>query len=156
MNAGGNGSNPSGKQLSNGATEFAKMNLIEHAVLIQHLLDTGKVSKGSIIVASGSEAALAVVGPKLDWDNANFVAHLEGKGTNPFDAGVEYCWNKGILALYWASFAYKHPDLVILTVSPGATKGTNLLKQGAMSTFVMYVTKLLLLLYGLHSIKEGA
>jgi NAD(P)-dependent dehydrogenase (short-subunit alcohol dehydrogenase family) len=153
LNAGGFGPDGTGKEkAASGATLLAEMNLIGHAALIQHLLATNKIRKGRTrIVASGSEAALGVPGPKFNWLTADFAARLRGE---KYDV-TAYGWCKGILALYWGAFA-RHTHIYVVTVSPGAVQGTDFYKARAMPWAIQQISKLVVCVYGSHSVQDGA
>eukprot|EP00536_Pseudo-nitzschia_multiseries_P004426 jgi/Psemu1/9941/gm1.9941_g len=131
-NGNGNGNDNSEQRKS---SSVAKLNLIGHVVLVQHLLSVGATDKSTRIVAAGSEACFVTPGLTLNgYRAADFVEHLSPKGrksnnTNRMGVGTEYAWAKGILALYWAAFARHHPGVSVLTVSPGAIPDTGLLSN---------------------------
>lgn len=155
LNVGGFGPDGTGKEkTASGATLLAEMNLIGHAALIQHLMANNKIRKGTRIVASGSEAALGVPGPKFNWQTADFAARLRGEKYK-YDA-TAYGWCKGILALYWGAFARHHTDLYVVTVSPGAVQGTDFYKAPAMPWAIQQISKLVVCVYGSHSVQDGA
>ncbi|KAG7365989.1 short-chain dehydrogenase [Nitzschia inconspicua] len=131
------------------ASSIAQANLIGHAILIDRLLKADKIDSSTRIVASGSEAAFAS-GVPMDFDKADFDGILQGTASLGGIPGVEYGWTKALLALYWAAFARHHPDLFVVTVSPGSVTTTNLLRQGGVNPFLRTVSKMAMFLGGSH------
>jgi retinol dehydrogenase-13 len=159
LNAGGFGDDPElNKKCSTsttGASKIAQLNLIGHAALVQTLVSQGKLGKGTKIVASGSEACFATPGPFWEFDTANLRAHLAGevRGTG---LGAPYVWIKGIVALYWAAFARRYPDLYVVTVSPGSVTNTNFYQHGGVTWTLQRISRLFVLCMGNHNVQEGA
>jgi len=130
-------------------SKVAQLNIIGHAALINHLLsmykidDNNNTTTRTRIVAVGSEASFASPGVTMDYTTANFVEHLSGTvAYMDRSFGVDYGWIKGILALYWAAFARHHPELYVVTVSPGAVSNTKLFSHGGVSPFLRGVARL--------------
>ena len=148
MNAGGFG--PHAKPTTpekNGVTSIAQVNLIGHVQYMNRFLATNKLGSSSMveendtttttrkshILYSGSEAArgVSLMGmkpPMLEkYSDHDFEDMLTGKfyETKKYDKSAAYGEIKGIAALYLSEFARRHPELYVLTVSPGGTVGTN-------------------------------
>lgn len=137
------------------ACNIAQTNIIGHAILIDRLLKANKIDSSTRIVASGSEASFAS-GIQMDFQKADFEGILMGTTSLGIIPGVEYGWTKAILALYWAAFARHHPDLFVVTVSPGSVSTTNLLNQGAVPPFLRGVSKIAMFLGGSHTVSAAA
>ena len=153
MNAGGFGPDNHAKPTSpenNGVTSIAQVNLIGHVHYMNRLLATNKLGttttseqndnggpttrskKKSHVVYSGSEAArgVSLMGmkpPMLEkYSDQDFSDMLTGKFyEKKYDKNAAYGEIKGIAALYLSEFARRHPEIYVLTISPGGTVGTN-------------------------------
>jgi NAD(P)-dependent dehydrogenase (short-subunit alcohol dehydrogenase family) len=111
------------------ATVFAT-NVLGHVVLLEGLLAEGRL--GEVAVLAGSEAARGL--PILRMKRPSFVStsadelatvidgsyFASGKG----DFNLAFGQAKYIGALWMAYLARQYPDLRFITVSPGATTGT--------------------------------
>ncbi|OEU21869.1 hypothetical protein FRACYDRAFT_232014 [Fragilariopsis cylindrus CCMP1102] len=134
-----------------------------HAILVNHLIsmykidDKANTTTRTRIVAVGSEASFASPGITMDYKTASFVEHLSGTvAYKDRSFGIDYGWTKGILALYWAAFARRHPELYVITVSPGAVSNTKLFTQEGVSPFLRGIARLSQCLGGNHTVEEGA
>lgn len=142
------------------ACGIAKLNLIGHVFLFRHLMAFCQIDDQANkprIVPVGSEATVCT--PGMDCCAADFVAHL--RGTVPAKdkrMGVNYAWTKTILALYWAAFARHNPQFEVVTVSPGAVPGTQLLKQQQVTPALRAVAAIgqLPCFGGHHTVQDGA
>jgi NAD(P)-dependent dehydrogenase (short-subunit alcohol dehydrogenase family) len=65
LNAGGFTPDRNGSKCQSGATIIAKTNLIGHAALVDGLLDSNRLDKGSRVVFSGSEAGMGELIPYI-------------------------------------------------------------------------------------------
>lgn len=128
MNAGGmGGSNPDAKT-SDGVTNLFAANLLGHVVLFDELLQADKLT--GVVIYSGSEAARGGSGmpqPNLETASVDeFASVADGSYFEDKSGGMAaYGMVKYMAALWMASEARKNPDLRLVTVSPGATSGTN-------------------------------
>lgn len=131
------------------ACNVAQLNIIGHAILVNHLIsmykidDEANTTTRTRIVAVGSEASFASPGITMDYKTASFVEHLSGTvAYKDRSFGIDYGWTKGILALYWSAFARRHPELYVITVSPGAVSNTKLFTQEGVSPFLRGIARL--------------
>jgi NAD(P)-dependent dehydrogenase (short-subunit alcohol dehydrogenase family) len=135
LNAGGTGGPTPMARTVDGATTIFASNVLGHAVLLEGLLDTGLLT--STAVLTGSEAARGV--PKLRMKRPTFAARsveefvsvidgsfFHGRKVDPM---LAYGQVKYLGALWMSALARKHPDLRLLTVSPGNTSGTDALRD---------------------------
>ena len=159
-NAGGFTSDTKGTKTKSGATIIAETNLIGHAALIEGLVQSGKLGNGkSRVVLSASEAGLGEPfaikwGSDVEYYSSIIDGSKYGKRYTPSTA---YGHIKGIIAFYAAALARKHPDIFFAAVTPGSTKGTNLIDQGSFSNCAMNaVIKGFIKLSGQHSLEDGA
>jgi NAD(P)-dependent dehydrogenase (short-subunit alcohol dehydrogenase family) len=134
------------------ACSIAQANIVGHAILVDQLSKNGKFGPAARIIAVGSEGVLAP-GASMDWKNANMEERILGTVRTP---NLDYGWIKGILALYWRAFARHHPEVYVLTVSPGAVGSTNLLVQGGSTPTLRLFSRLFMFFLGSHSVQVGA
>ena len=137
LNAGGTGGPTPMAHTVEGATTIFASNVLGHAVLLEGLVDAGLL--GATAVLTGSEAARGV--PKLRMKRPTFATRsvdqfasvIDGSffDGHKFDAMLAYGQVKYLGALWMSALARKHPDLRLLTVSPGNTSGTDALRDMA-------------------------
>lgn len=135
LNAGGGGGpNPIGLT-KDGVTNAMAVNMLGHVLLVDELLRTNKLSgQAATVVYSGSESArgipqMSLAPPKLASGSIDefksicdgtFFPEKDGK-----DPKLMGAFTKFVGALWVSSMARKHPNVRFVTMSPGATKGTN-------------------------------
>ena len=131
LNAGGAGGPTPMARTAEGATTIFASNVLGHAVLLEGLLDAGLLTSAAVL--TGSEAARGV--PKLRMKRPTFATRsveefasvidgsfFHGRKVDPM---LAYGQVKYLGALWMSALARKHPDLRLLTVSPGNTSGTD-------------------------------
>ncbi len=165
MNAGGAGGRTP-LALKNGVTEIFASNVLGHAALLEGLIASGKLTGTAVYL--GSEAArgfpkLGMKRPALPTSSVqDFVDIITGKdfAGKKFDAALAYGEVKYVAALWMAEQARRHPELRLLTVSPGNTQGTEI--ASAMPAPVRFLMQRVMMpivapLLGLaHSLEVGA
>ena len=159
-NAGGFTSDTKGTRCKSGATIIAETNLIGHAALVDGLLQSKKLANGkSRVVFSASEAGLGEPFA-IKWGNdvQYYSSILDGsKYGKRYAPPTAYGHIKGIIAFYAAALARRHPDVFFAAVTPGSTKGTNLIDQGSFSNCAINaLLKGFIKLSGQHSVSDGA
>jgi NAD(P)-dependent dehydrogenase (short-subunit alcohol dehydrogenase family) len=137
LNAGGTGGPTPMARTADGVTTIFASNVLGHAVLLEGLVDAGLLT--STAVLTGSEAARGV--PKLRIKRPTFATRsvdefasvIDGSFFNgrKFDPMLAYGQVKYLGALWMSALARQHPDLRLLTVSPGNTSGTGALRDMA-------------------------
>ena len=149
-----------------GVTEIFASNVLGHAALLEGLIASGKLTRTAVYL--GSEAArgfpkLGMKRPALPTSSVqDFVDIITGKdfAGKKFDAALAYGEVKYIAALWMAEQARRHPELRLLTVSPGNTQGTEI--ASAMPAPVRFLMQRVMMpivapLLGLaHSLETGA
>jgi hypothetical protein len=115
---------------ADGVTTVFATNVLGHVVLLEGLLAEDRL--GAVAVLAGSEAARGL--PKLRMKRPSFVSTSADELATVIDgsyfAGGKADFNlafgqaKYIGALWMAHLARQHPDHRFITVSPGATTGT--------------------------------
>jgi NAD(P)-dependent dehydrogenase (short-subunit alcohol dehydrogenase family) len=129
MNAGVIG--PQSMELTaDGVTNVFATNVLGHVVLLEGLLAEGRL--GEVAVLAGSEAARGL--PKLRMERPSFVSTSADELATVIDGSyfasrkpefnLAFGQAKYIGALWMASLARQHPERRFITVSPGATTGT--------------------------------
>ena len=130
MNAGGAGGRTPLALTKDGVTEIFAANVLGHVALLEGLIDAGKLRHAAVY--AGSEAArgvpkLGMKRPVLETGSVDeFAALCDGgffRGCKP-DGTLAYGQVKLVAALWMASLARRHPELRLLTMSPGNTSGT--------------------------------
>ena len=113
-----------------GVTQMTADNLLGHVLLLETLLQERRLTTAAVFL--GSEAACGV--PKLGMakptfassSTAEFVSVLNGSffTGKKADQMLHYGQVKYIAALWMAALARRHPQLRLITISPGNTSGT--------------------------------
>ena len=166
MNAGGSGGKTPLALTKDGVTEIFASNVLGHVALLEGLIASGHLTQTAVYL--GSEAArgfpqLGMKRPALPTSSVqDFVDIMTGKdfAGKKFDGALAYGEVKYVAALWMADQARKHPELRLLTVSPGSTQGTEI--ASAMPTPVRLVMQHIMMpmvapLLGLaHSLEIGA
>ncbi len=166
MNAGGSGGRTPLAVTKAGVTDIFASNVLGHIVLLDGLLQAGRLNRAAVYV--GSEAARGV--PKLglkrpvlqDGSIDEFVSLCDGsyfRGRKA-DGTLAYGQVKLVAALWMASLARRHPDLRLITMSPGNTAGTGVARDFPLPLRVLLKSVLMpvvLPLLGLvHPVEKGA
>lgn len=115
---------------ADGVTRVFATNVLGHVALLEGLLAEGRL--GEVAVLAGSEAARGL--PKLRMQRPSFVSTsadelatvIDGSyfASRKPDFNLAFGQAKYIGALWMAYLARRHPDHRFVTVSPGATTGT--------------------------------
>lgn len=163
MNAGGTGGKRFYDVTQDGVTQVFAVNLLGHVALTDELVKAGKLTK--VALYAGSEAArgvkeMGMKRPSLKTSSADEFASIcngvfFGKTT---DATIPYGPIKYMAALWMSSIARQHPGIRFITMSPGATTGTEGFNTlSPVKQFVMKgMMKMMLMLGKVHSLEVGA
>mmetsp|Transcript_4265 Transcript_4265/g.4949 ORF Transcript_4265/g.4949 Transcript_4265/m.4949 type:complete len:312 (+) Transcript_4265:142-1077(+) len=114
-----------------GAHNQFTVNVLGHAVFVEELIKHNRLNKGAHIMFSGSEAtrgitAMGFKGSKFEEPiKQDMINHMTAAKYKKYDPMVAYGYTKTIGQLYFAKLAKENPDLIINSVSPGATNGTS-------------------------------
>lgn len=163
MNAGGTGGHNFNEINEDGVTQIFAVNLLGHSVLTEQLINAGKLTQ--VALYAGSEAArgvkeMGMKRPDLKTSSVDeFASICDGTfyGATK-DATVPYGPIKYMGALWMSSMARRYPEVRFVTMSPGATTGTegfntlSLLKQYAMKAMM----RIMLMLGKVHRVEVGA
>ena len=166
MNAGSLGGREPSRVTASGTTQVFADNILGHVALLDALLEKNALRK--VAVLAGSEAARGV--PKLKIKRPSFsktsvadlVSAIDGSyyAGKKFDPMGAFGQVKYIGALWMAAVARQYPELRFLTISPGATRGTD--APGPMPAPQRFVTEKIMMgglfrIFGLsHSTQKGA
>ena len=163
MNAGGPGGKNAVDKTRDGVLQIFAVNLLGHVVLTDALLEQGKLKK--VAIYAGSEAArgipsMRMARPDLQSSSADeFASIADGSWFKKLDPMVIYGPVKYMAALWMSSMARRHPDVRFVTVSPGATTGTNAANElsGFQRFFFTRIAYPLLSAFGrAHDLETGA
>ena len=135
MIAGGIGGPTPASLTQDGVTELFAQNLLGHVVLLENLLAAGLLT--DVAVLAGSEGARGI--PKLriarptftDHSSQEFASVIDGSffQGGKFDVMLSYGQIKYLGALWMGAMARMHPELRFITMSPGNTAGTDVLRD---------------------------
>lgn len=163
MNAGGTGGKHFYEKTKDGVTQIFAVNLLGHVALTNELLKAKKLTK--VALYAGSEAARGVkeMGMKRPALKTSSVAEFSSICDGVFfgntkDATVPYGPIKYMAALWMSSIAREYPDIRFVTMSPGATTGTEGFNTlSPLKRFVMKgMMKMMLMLGKVHKLEVGA
>lgn len=163
MNAGGAVGSSFHEINSDGVTQIFAVNLLGHTVLTEQLIQAEKLTQ--VAIYAGSEAARGVkeMGMErpdfptsstqdfLDLSKGDLYGHTK-------DATVPYGPIKYMAALWMSAMARTHKNIRFITMSPGATTGTegfntlSPVKRFAMKSMM----KVMLMLGKVHGVETGA
>ena len=148
-----------------GVTQMAADNLLGHVVLLEALLQAGRLTTAAVFAGSEAARGVSSMGIKCPTftssSTAEFVSVLDGSfPTLNGDQMLHYGQIKLLGALWMASLARKHPQLRLITISPGGTSGTGAADKLPllMRLIVKYVAMPLImpLLGMVHSLETGS
>lgn len=163
MNAGGTGGKRFFDKTTDGVTQIFAVNLLGHVVLTNELLKANKLTK--VALYAGSEAArgvkeMGMKRPDLKTSSVEeFASICDGVFFgNAKDATVPYGPIKYMAALWMSSIAREYPQIRFVTMSPGATTGTE--GFNTLSPLKQYVMKgmmrVMLMLGKVHKLEVGS
>lgn len=169
LNAGGIGHDKEGKPTGpNHVLPIIQINLAAHVHLTDYLLKRGNLVKTeSRVIFAGTEGSrgislIGMASPKFTGDTKEyFNTYIDGSAYRVYDAmNVAYPESKGIATLYFSAWARAHPEVHVLTVSPGGTKGTEFANQEAMKPIFRLIFPVMMKIMGwlgkFHNLDVGA
>ncbi|NQT92828.1 MAG: SDR family NAD(P)-dependent oxidoreductase [Lentisphaerae bacterium] len=164
MNAGGVGGEAAVTTNQDGVLWMFATNVLGHAALLEELLASKNLT--GVALYAGSEAArgvpkMGLKRPKLESKSVSeFASIIDGSFFGPKADGMyAYGVVKYVAAQYMASAARKHPEVRIITMSPGSTGGTaggDDLPQPMKFMFKTIGPKVLPLFGLMHGLEKGA
>jgi len=168
MNAGGVGHDTEGKPTEpNNILPIVQINLAAHVHLVEYLLKQKNLQKNARIIYIGTEGSrgipfMGMKAPDFSGDTPEFFkSYIDGSAySNKYDPMEVYPDAKGIATLYFAAWARAHPDLFVLTVSPGGTKGTSFASQEAVNPIMGAILPVMMTVMSalgkMHALDVGA
>lgn len=143
MNAGGTGGPTPLALTADGVTHVFGSNVLGHVVLLENLLAAGALTNTAVLV--GSEAARGVRMMRMprptftDHSVEEFASVIDGSyfEQHEFNTFLAYGQVKYLGPLWMSALARRHPDLRLLTASPGNTAGTDALRDMSTVTRAM-------------------
>ena len=163
MNAGGMGGVNFNDITKDGVTQIFAVNVLGHVVLAEGLIAAKKLT--NVALFAGSEAArgvkeMGMKRPELKTSSADEFATIadgsfHGKISDP---QIAYGSIKYMGALWMSSLARKHKDIRFVTMSPGATSGTDGMNHIPLVKRIVFTLmfKMLALFGNSHGVKTGA
>ena len=164
LNAGGTGGKTPVALTKDGVTHLFAQNVLGHVVLLESLLSDGRLTQAAVFV--GSEGARGV--PKMgikrpsaktpeEFRDLIVGQAYQGRRLDVFSA---YGATKYVGALWMSSLARQYPQIRLITISPGGTRGTNAADSmpAPMRVFATYIfAPFIAPLLGLmHPLETGA
>ncbi len=163
LNAGGPGGAGAGDRNDLGVVHSFAVNVLGHAALVQGLIDTGKLTGVVAFVSSEAARGIPSMGmkrPALPSSSVeDFVSIADGSLWSDFDAMTAYGPIKYLGTMWMSAMARRHPDVRFVSVSPGATSGTNAADQlGAVQRFLYtrIAFPIMTLIGRAHGVEVGA
>ncbi|MCJ8291669.1 MAG: SDR family NAD(P)-dependent oxidoreductase [Crocinitomicaceae bacterium] len=164
MNAGGMGGKTPGAKTEDGVTNMFASNVLGHIVLLDELLKAKKLN--NVALFAGTEAARGI--PKMKMKRPSlltssveeFESIADGSYFgDKFNAMSSYGLVKYTAIMSLLSSARKHPNVRILSMSPGGTSGTEVANDMSFILRLMMkmMSKTLMPLMGMmHKLETGA
>ena len=148
MNAGGMGGKNPEKKTSDGVTNIFATNVLGHVVMVDELLKAGKLKKVAMYASSEGVRGVKKMGmkqPSMKSSSTDeFVSVFDG---SYFGQKID-------------GMARKHPEIKFISMSPGATSGTNVMDDLPFAQRLMYKYigfPILMPMMGMvHKIEKGA
>ncbi|MFT4623676.1 MAG: NAD(P)-dependent dehydrogenase (short-subunit alcohol dehydrogenase family) [Myxococcota bacterium] len=163
LNAGGPGGASAGDKTRDGVVLSFAVNVLGHVALVEGLIAAGKLNAVVAFVSSEAARGIPAMGmkrPALSESSVDdFAAIADGSGFRKFDAMEAYGPIKYVGTMWASAMARRHPDIRFVSVSPGATSGTNAADQvSAVQRFVFTrIAYPLMTLFGrAHGLEQGA
>ena len=130
LNAGGVVGKTAGKITPSGMNELAATNILGHVVLVEELVNRGKLKKAVLSVSAEAIPGVKALGMKPVAMKTSSVDEFSGvlDGSyfgNKFEAIQAYGYVKYAITMWTLAMARKYPDLKFVVMSPGNTDGTN-------------------------------
>ena len=166
MNAGGSGGKTPLALTKDGVTQIFATNVLGHVALMEGLIASGQLTQ--VAVYLGSEAArgfpqMGMKRPALPTSSVqDFADVITGKdfAGKKFNSALAYGEVKYTAAMWMAEQARKHPQLRLVTMSPGNTQGTEIASSmpAPVRMFMQYILMPIVApMLGLaHSLEIGA
>jgi len=165
MNAGGMGGKTPEKLTPSGMNVLAATNVLGHVVLVDELIKSDKLKKVALYVSTEAARGIKKMGmkrPSLKSSSADeFASLLDGSYFGEkLDAMQAYGHVKYAGTQWISAQARKHPNIKFLSISPGATSGTNAPEELPLISKLMFkyiMMGIIMPMRGMiHSLEKGA
>lgn len=163
MNAGGIGGRKPESITADGVTQMMASNVLGHSLLMDELLNAKKLLGTAVYAGSEAARGVPLMGmrrPALPSSSvADFVSICKGTVYQPFDMMQVYGTVKYLGAMWIGAMARKHPEVRFITVSPGGTGGTQVMRDApALLRFLFnsFGNSLMPFLGIMHKVEAGA
>ncbi len=163
LNAGGMGGKSPEAPTQYGVNRIFAVNVLGHVVLLEELLRAGRLNQ--VAIYAGSEAArgikkMRMKTPTLEkYSSREFQSVMDGSFFKKFDGMEAYGYTKYIAALWIGALARQYPRVRLVTVSPGGTSGTEVMKDLPPAMRFMFKTlgtSVMPLFRMMHKLEVGA
>mgnify|MGYP002641416179 CR=1 FL=1 len=165
MNAGGMGGKNPTELTSDGVSSIFAANVLGHAVMVEELLKADKLKKVAMYASSEGARGVKKMGmkrPDLKTNSVEeFVSIFDGSNFDEGADGMEiYAYVKYAATMWMSAMARKHPEIRFISMSPGATSGTQVMNDLPPIQKIMYKYigfPILMPLLGMsHKLEKGA
>lgn len=164
MNAGGTGGKRPRKKTEDGVTTLTATNLIGHVVLLDELLKENLLKNVALYASSEAGRGIPKMGmkrPKLKTSSVDeFASICDGSYFgNTFLLNETYGAVKYVGTMWMSSMARKHPNIRMVTFSPGGTSGTEVYNNlpKVLAFIINEIGSRLMPMFGLmHGVDKGA
>ena len=164
MNAGGMGGKTPEALTKDGVTQIFATNVLGHVLLVNELLKADKLK--NVAMYASSEAVrgiekMDIPQPKLkSYSISEFQQIIDGSYFEKWDAMAAYAHTKLVATLWMSALARRYENIRFISVSPGATSGTQVMEnlKGIMKFMFKYVLMPIVMpLRGMvHKLEVGA
>lgn len=165
MNAGGMGGRNPENLTDQGVTSIFAANVLGHVVMVDELLKADKLKHVAMYSSSEGVRGVKKMGMKRpdlkSYSIEEFISIYDGSFFgDDFDGMEAYAYIKYAATLWMSAMARKHPEVRFISMSPGATSGTEVMNdlppiQKLMFKYIGF--PILMPLLGMsHNLEKGA
>jgi len=165
MNAGGMGGKNPTDLTEDGVSNIFAANVLGHVIMVDELLKADKLKNVAMYASSEGVRGVKKMGmkrPELDsYSVEEFISIYDGSNFDEKADGMEiYAYVKYAATLWMSAMARKHPNIRFISMSPGATGGTQVMNdlppiQKLMFKYIGFPI-LMPLLGMVHKVEKGA
>jgi len=163
LNAGGPGGATAGEKTAEGVVGSFAVNVLGHAALIEGLIAARKLTGTVVYVSTEAVRGIPAMGfarPNLPNSSVDdFAAIADGSAFKKIDPMTSYGPIKYVATMWMGAMARRYPELRFVSVSPGATTGTNATEQvSAFQRFIFtrVAFPIMTLIGRAHGLEQGA
>ena len=165
MNAGGMGGKNPTALTPDGVSSIFAANVLGHAIMVEELLKADKLKNVAMYASSEGARGVKKMGmarPALKSNSVEeFISIFNGSNFDDKADGMEiYSYVKYAATMWMSAMARKHPEVRFISMSPGATSGTQVMNDLPPLQKIMYKYigfPILMPLLGMsHKLEKGA